>query len=396
MKIAFVNTEFLPVPPTRGGAVEEWIERLAQGLKTDAVFIFSRDAQAAVDFEQRGHLRYFWFRPGWLSKLLLSTYRLPFQNGRSRFFFFPYALWCARQLKKVGPDIIHIHNRPHFVWIIRKLNPKAKIILHIHQVSAIVNDTSWAKALPKEVDLFLGCSQFIVNELKNRYEGIDGKAQVIYNGVDIEKFEPVWEKSERRVILRTKFNVVHDKVVLYVGRLAENKGAHLLIQAVQNVVGSGQRDLKLFICGARGYANRDVTPYIKNLYGLADGLKDRIFFTGFVPHEEIPDYYLMADVVVIPSEVAEGFCIITIEGLAAGVPVIASARGGIPEIISDNENGCLVHDVSVAGLQKALEDFLNRPEVYRGYTNAGRRMVEERFTWEKLSMRLQEIYLELV
>ena len=339
MKVAFVNTEFLPVPPRKGGAVEEWIERMARGLNGHEVFILSYDPQRVYESRQDGDIRYFWFKPDTIAKIFLSTYRLPFKQEDSKWFYFPYALWCARHLQKIGADIIHIHNRPQFVWIIRRLNPRAKIILHFHQLSAIIENASWARQLPHQVDLFLGCSRFMAGEIQKRHLQTNGKTAVIYNGVDVKKFSSNGQYLEGRDSLRRKFNVTTQRVILYAGRLAENKGAHLLVGAVRNLVQAGQRDIKLFVCGSRGYSNQEMTPYIQNLYKLAEDIKDHVVFAGFVEHKNIPDYYAIADVVVIPSEVEEGFCVITIEALASGVPVLASGRGGIPEIIKNNETG---------------------------------------------------------
>ncbi len=253
MKIAFVNTEYLPVPPTRGGAVEEWIDRIARHLKGHQVAVFSMDRKRVRRSEKKDNVKYFWYKPGLIASLLLSTYRLPFRKDDSKWFFYPYAFWCAMKIAWMKPDIIHIHNRPQFVWLMRKKNPKAKIILHLHQVSAFDEPVFWTKEFIDSVDLFVGCSQFIINELLNHYPVPNEKTAVFYNALDVADFPSPQERAVRRKKLREEDQLTDKKVLLYVGRLVENKGLHFLLEAVRNLVVKGHSDLILLVCGARGY-----------------------------------------------------------------------------------------------------------------------------------------------
>ena len=396
MNITFVNTEYLLVPPIRGGAVEEWIDKIAHHLKGHQVSVFSYDEQRKRSSEKKEHIRYFWYKPGFLGRLLLSTYRLPFKKDDSKWFYFPYSWWCAKKLSNIKPDIIHIHNRPHFVWMIRKNNPKAKIILHLHQVSTMEEENFWTKEFIESVDLFVGCSQFIADEIIKRYSVPKSKTAVFYNALDIDQFPLLSQEKERRETLRRESQNADKKVILYVGRLVENKGVHYAIEAVRNLVLKGFTDIKLIVCGARGYANREVTSYIQKLYNIAYEVNENIFFAGFVSYEKILDYYLMSDLVVIPSEVPEGFCLITIESMAVGVPVLASHRGGMPEIVQNGKTGVIVEEPSVASFERHIHEFLEHPNRFSKYSLAGRRMVEEKFTWDKVNQKVEKTYQELM
>ena len=396
MKVAFVNTEYLPVPPTRGGAVEEWIDKIANHLKGHEISVFSFDREAQGQSQTKDHVHYFWYRPGWLGKLLLSTYRLPFKKDDSKWLYFPYSFWCARMLKKIQADIIHIHNRPHFVWIIRKMNPRAKIILHLHQLSAFDEEDFWTKEFMASVDLFVGCSHFIADELMKKYSVDKNKTSVFYNGLDLAEYPILEKRAVVRSRLRQENDWTNKMVVLYVGRLVENKGVHHLVQAVRNLVLKGATNLQLVVCGARGYASREITPYIQKLYNTAYEVNENITFTGFVSHEKMLNYYAMADVVMIPSEVHEGFCLVTIEGMASGIPVAASNRGGMPEIVRDGKTGTIIGEPSVENIEKYLSDFLSQPERFHKYIAVARKSVEECFTWEKVSRTVEDSYKELV
>ena len=396
MNIAFVNTEYLPVPPVKGGAVEEWIERTAQRLTDHSVWIMSVHQEASQSSETKGHITYHWFKPGWLSKLLLCSYRLPFKKDSSKWLYFPYSFWCAVNLKKFEPDIIHIHNRPHFVWILKKMNPKAKIVLHIHQLSAMDEKNLWSEDMINSTSLFLGCSQFVINELVKRFPAAQGKTGVAYNGVDTKIFYPKWLDSLANEEFKKSLCPEGSKLILYSGRLAENKGVHLLVHAVKNLVHKGNRNIKLVVCGARGYANKEVTPYIQKLYDMAKGLESNIEFKGFIPHSKMPDYYRAADCIVIPSEVAEGFGVISIESLACGTGVIASPKGGIPEAVSHKHTGILLKDVSSPSIEEALLEFMEHFEPFQIYARNGHDLVHKKFTWTSITQKLQETYQKIL
>lgn len=396
MKIAFVNSEWLPVPPVKGGAVEEWIERIAQKLESYKVYIFGIYDKALPRYEIKTHISYFRFKPGLISKILLCTYKLPFKNFRSPLFYFPYSLWSAFKLKRIKPDIIHIHNRPQFVWIIKLLNPDARIILHIHQVSAMYEKNIWIKRFFRKVDLFLGCSQFIANELKKRYPQIQNKTRFIYNGTDIERFKPVRFQDKAREDLREQFGINGQKVIMYSGRLAENKGVDILIEAFKKIVKYRDKNLKLLICGGRTYSDNSTSPYIEKLRNLSSEIKDNVIFTGYITHTEIHKYYLLSDLVIIPSLVEEGFCVIAIESMASGIPVIAPARGGLLEIITNKKDGILVPRITKEILVESIEGFLNQADSFAYYAVNGRQTVENNFSWDKISESVKITYQDII
>lgn len=397
MKISYVNTEFYPVPPVRGGAVEEWIEQSARRLKGHEISIFSIHHEALEETpEQNGHIRYHWYRRGWLARILMSTYKLPFKNPESKFFYFPYSYWCARTIRKLKADIIHVHNRPHFVWILRKLNPKAKIILHFHQVSAMEGKPALNPRLIKETDLFMGCSRFITEEVSRRFGVAPDKTAVAYNALEWSSFPHGEDRASRRKQTRWQMDIKEEEVVLlYSGRLAKNKGVHLLINAANLLIKDGF-NIKVIICGAAGYSTQRMTSYIQKLHNLAYINHDRFLFTGFVEHKKIADYYLAADLVVIPSEVDEGFCVVTIEALACGVPVVASKRGGIPEIIKEGKTGALAEGPTLDSLTSRIKEFFLDREKFRLMAEEGQSMVRDSFTWDAVCNPLFERYKSLV
>jgi glycosyltransferase involved in cell wall biosynthesis len=146
--------------------------------------------------------------------------------------------------------------------------------------------------------------------------------------------------------------------VLYVGRLSPEKGIAELVAATEgmNLVVAGDGPLRHLVPGAR----------------------------GFVPHDELGALYDRAAVVVCPSY-REGLPLCVLEAMAHGKPVVASAVGGIPELVEDGVTGFLVEPGDVAGLRAAIESLLADPALRRRLGHTARARVAERCSWERVT-----------
>jgi teichuronic acid biosynthesis glycosyltransferase TuaC len=196
---------------------------------------------------------------------------------------------------------------------------------------------------------------------------------VIPNGVDLKLFYRV-DRTEARLTL----GVPPDgKVILSVAQLIPRKGHLLLIQAVSRLCVKFPK-LQLFIVGAGDLGEqlqREVT---------ALGLERHVFLQGTVKNEELFRWYGAADVTCLTSS-KEGLPCALVESLACGTPVVATAVGGIPELIDSQQLGVLVsQDVSsiASGLEKALQIHWNRTTLTR---HAGR------YTWEKIAAEIEKV-----
>jgi glycosyltransferase involved in cell wall biosynthesis len=146
--------------------------------------------------------------------------------------------------------------------------------------------------------------------------------------------------------------------VLFVGRLSPEKGIEELVAATQgmNLVVAGDGPLRRIVPGA----------------------------LGFVPHDEVDRLYERAAVVVLPSY-REGLPLCVLEAMAHGRPVVASAVGGIPELVEDGVTGFLVEPGDVAGLRAAIEKLLTDPALRRRLGRAARARVAERCSWDRVT-----------
>ena len=128
-----------------------------------------------------------------------------------------------------------------------------------------------------------------------------------------------------------------DFVVLFCGRLEEDKGVHKLVEAMALIPDPA---VKLVVVGGSFFAASETTPFTRQLQALAKPLAGRIRFTGYVPAGQLPTYYHLAQVTVMPRLVA-------VEAMAAGCPLIATQSGGLPEYAAGSNAILLPRDESL-------------------------------------------------
>lgn len=181
--------------------------------------------------------------------------------------------------------------------------------------------------------------------LKDKIESLNvspDKIKVLRNGIDLERFRPL-----DRAAIRTKLGVT-GLVWLSVGHLVELKGVHVAIAALAQL-----RDVTLLIAGEG--------PELDALAQLAKrlGVAERVRFLGAVEHDALCDYYNAVDALVLASS-REGMPNVVLESLACGTPVLATAVGGIPEVIACPETGELMSERTPAALVQAWETLQAR------------------------------------
>jgi glycosyltransferase involved in cell wall biosynthesis len=178
--------------------------------------------------------------------------------------------------------------------------------------------------------------------------------------------------------------------LLFVGRLVERKGVHVLIDAVQRLA-SGGRDVLVDVVGD-GPARADLESR-----AAGAGVAARVRFRGLVPDEELASAYRECDAFVLPAVVdakgdTEGLGVVLLEALAHGRPVIASSAGGIRDIVVDRETGLLVPPADAAALAEAIATYMDEPDLAHDLALAGRAHVERTFSWSGIIDRLDVLY----
>lgn len=182
--------------------------------------------------------------------------------------------------------------------------------------------------------------------------------------------------------------------LLTIGRLVEWKGHDYALRAVARLRDAGN-DVRYTIVGG-GPRLTSLQRLVRDL-----GLEQRVTFAGLVAHRQIGALYSSAHILVHPSITmgdgnAEGLGIVLLEALACGVPVVATATGGIPEIIVDGETGLLVPERDDEALARRIQYGLDHPEIWPPMLRRGRQLVEAEYNAPVLNRRLLEVYKELL
>lgn len=166
-------------------------------------------------------------------------------------------------------------------------------------------------------------------------------------GCDIDKFNP-----QKRI--ENYFNQKDKKVILFVGRFVEIKGITYLIDAMKKI------DALLVIVG-KG-------PDEEKIKKQAEECKEKVLFMGPQDHSVLPIIYASSDIFIIPSitlsgGVTEGAPTVITEAMASGLPVIGTNTGGIPELISDGENGMIIKEKNSEDIVEKVNFLMNNPEI---------------------------------
>ena len=202
-------------------------------------------------------------------------------------------------------------------------------------------------------------------------------------------YSPLPEPPPGPAPFREQFGVT-GPFVLFVGRLASNKGLVELLQAFAPLA-RDDIEARLVLVGEDGGMRPTLEARVRGL-----GLESRVRMLGHVTDEALlAAAYREATVTVLPSEY-EAFGLVLLESLAQGTPVVASRVGGIPEFIEDGRSGLLVPPGEVAPLAEAIRRVWTDSALAHRLGKHGRTEVVPRYTWERVVDRLEVVYREVL
>ena len=410
----------LPARPGSLGSLTRVVHELTRRLARDhPVILLSTRHDDDPAEEQLDGIRHLRFAAGPDRALLESCFRWRTRLGRrvglperpfagSALYYWSYIRRVAARLATEAPDLVHLHNVSQFVPPIRRALPRARIALHMH--------CQWLVELPRaeiarrlaDVDLVLGVSSHIVEQIAARFPEAAPRCRVLPNGVDLDAFPPrehvASERAAGIAALRARLGI-RGPVLLYVGRLSSEKGIHVLLAAFDRIR-RRRPDATCVLIGPDWGPLRRVGPpadalaaelrrlddgYVTCLRRLAAPHGDRVVFAGAVPNAELPLYHALADVLVAPS-LLESFGIPPLEAAASGLPVVVAATGGLLDTVVPDRTGLVVPAGDADALAMAVERLLADPVRARALGRAGRERAASAFTWDRIADTLRGHY----
>jgi glycosyltransferase involved in cell wall biosynthesis len=202
--------------------------------------------------------------------------------------------------------------------------------------------------------------------------------EVILNGIDLSSFQDELPTDELRASLGIPSGL---PVIGAVGRLDIQKGHERLIEAARKITDAGQD--AFYIIAGEGVERPRLEALVRDL-----GLSDRVLLPGY--QSDIRPYLAMMDVFVLPSR-REGTPMALLEAMAMRKPVVATAVGGVPDVLTDGVDGIMLPE-NGAGLGDALLRLLRDPTFARQMARAGRRRVETEFSSSRMAGRYEDVY----
>ncbi len=203
-------------------------------------------------------------------------------------------------------------------------------------------------------------------------------------GIDHTTFTP-GDRSEARSWLGLPDRI---PLVLFVGRVQPLKGPDVAVRTLALLEGDPAPHL-IVVGGPSGAQGDEEMGRIRHLVATL-GVADRVHFVPAQPHRALPRFYQAADVLVVPSR-SESFGLVAAEAQACGLPVVASAVGGLPFVVEDEESGLLVDGHDPQPWAAAVGRILGDTDLARRLGDEGMRRAE-RFSWEATADRLLQLY----
>jgi glycosyltransferase involved in cell wall biosynthesis len=250
-----------------------------------------------------------------------------------------------------------------------------------------IYDKIMAPNVLNSVDRIIGVSHHEMELLRQIIKFDTSKIRYIPNGIDFSHFERI--PSPDKFLKRHKPNP-KGKTVLYVGRLASNKGLEVLVRAGPAVL-KEYPDTTFMLVGEDEGMKDTLTKQAEKA-----GILKNIIFTGHIKdYDEFLGAYSACDIFVLPSEY-EAFGIVLLEAQACKKPVIGTRVGGVPEAIGDEGAGIVVEYDDHKMLANSILKLLADEELCKNMGEIGRKRVKQSFTWEKVVTQIEAVYHELI
>jgi glycosyltransferase involved in cell wall biosynthesis len=368
--IVHVGPSHLPLPARLGGAVERRMMELAEAQVRggERVIVYSGGPET-----------------GWREYRGVSIRYL--SGSRAEF-----ALRFVQDVVRRTPRVIHVHNRAEIAWLAKTagLGPAVlscdyhfepwRRFAHLRKVSKAV----WRQCL-------LACDRIapVSNYCRDVYRAYwnlpASRLALIPNGVDCARFHP---DAARRTEWRARLRLDERPMILYVGRLCEQKGTDLLIAAYRML----KRPAALVVAGpCERFGQTQIGALVAQVQE-AGGI-----YLPPLDDADMPGIYNACDIFVMPTRELEMFGMAAVEAQACGKPVVASDHGGLRETVPETA-GVRFRNGDAADLAAHLEALLaatcDNPDLL-GTLGAGARENAERYDWPRIAQRCQEVYATL-
>ena len=313
----------------------------------------------------------------------------------------------------IAADVVHCHTwYTHFAGILAKILYELPLVLTVHSLEPLrpwkreqlgrgYDLSAWIEKTALEMaDAVIAVSRSTADDVTRLFSVDPAAVTIIPNGLDTTEYAPVSDPA-----CLHSYGIDPDRpYVLFLGRMTRQKGLHLLLESVPYLLPEAQVVLCAGAADTPEMA-QEIEATVRTLQQQRSGI---VWIPTMVPRRTTIVLYSHAAVFCCPS-IYEPFGLINLEAMACATPVVASAVGGIPEVVLDGETGYLVApDLSAeppyeprqaAQFAQRLAEALNRlladPALRQRLGQQGRTWVEEHFSWRVVAQQTLELYHRL-
>jgi glycosyltransferase involved in cell wall biosynthesis len=297
-----------------------------------------------------------------------------------------------------GFDLIHAHD-----WLVafaaaglKKLR-KIPLLATIHatergrgrgflggEMSHAINGTEWW--LTYEAWRVITCSQYMSDQVKEYFNTPPDKIDVIPNGVDTTPFDELDQVDLTE--FRARWALPNERIVFNVGRVVEEKGAHLIVEAAPRVL-TQLPNTKFIIAGTGSLVER----LRQRTHEL--GIADHVLIAGFISDSDRNRLLKVADAAIFPS-LYEPFGIVALEAMAAKCPVIVSEVGGLKEVVKHDVTGVTIYPGNVESTAWGIVHTLSNLQAARARARKAYRIVKRDFNWDRIAELTIAVYERII
>ncbi len=367
MKICLITPQFFPVPAVKGGAVEQLITMLVEENeiehKMDITCVSVWDEKAEAISKKMKHTEFIYI------PLREEKNQLDCKKNDERFVNYMEAVYEKIKERTFDYIVICGGNVIGYKEMMQKF-PYEKNIVYLHGTALM------AQELQEVYKYFIVVSDYVGNIFKRSNLLTPDRIKVLKNGIDYKSFVQTISQEEKRA-LREKYKIQQDDItIMFCGRTVKEKGIKELLLAFKNM--KNRDNCKVVIVGNSNFANEVQTEYDKQLKEIAKEVNDKVIFTGFIPNKELYKIHQIADIAVVPSRFEEAFCLVVVEAMASGLPVITTDSGAIPEIVDDTCAFMIKRDEElIQNMTEKLELLSQDEELRRKMGQNGKKIAEK-------------------
>ncbi len=376
MHVLLLSSNYLP----QVGGVEVALDHLARYLIAQGqrvTLVTSRSGAKGYGVEKRGEIE--------VHRVYLGVPGSGWKSTAAFPLLAPITLLYLRGLvQRAQPNLINLHfadNATLYALALAQWFHLPLIVsLHGTDVERLPHERRVYRWLLHEAlrnaTAITACSSALLDSVTSSHLSMNAPAVVISNGIAVETFAKAEPCPHER------------PYILTISRLVHAKGVDLILRGFAQLPAE-YHHVSLWIIGDG--------PLRSKLERLAFelGLRDRVLFLGSISQELVSSLIAGCEVLALGSR-SEAFGIVLLEAMAAGKPVIATAIGGIPELVSHGQNGLLVPPEDPEALSNAMAQLLADAELRRVMGQHGRSFVQRHYTWERQGERFLDLYRKVL